>query len=131
MKSYKIPTYASVVSVVANALLNAWFIFGLHWGPASIALATSASAAINWALLARALQVPSFQWEHLRRLIWASAVPAGLSLWAQAALLPIDARSILEQAGVLGISALIYGGGVLALARVFKIEELMKTKIKS
>jgi putative peptidoglycan lipid II flippase len=126
-KSYAIPSYASVASVLVNGILNAWLVFGLKWGPASIALATSASALVNWLILARALQAPTLFGDPLfRRLIWASALPAALSMWVQATLLPIDPRSFTLQAINFGVSASLYGIGVLILARVFKIEELFK-----
>jgi putative peptidoglycan lipid II flippase len=50
-KNYGGATKASLYAVAANGALNAFFVFGLHWGAVSIALATSASALLNCALL--------------------------------------------------------------------------------
>lgn len=46
-------TQAAVVSIALNIALNALFVWGLDWGPASIAYATSASAVVNAWLLSR------------------------------------------------------------------------------
>ncbi|MCH9615049.1 MAG: Lipid II flippase MurJ [Chlamydiia bacterium] len=50
-KSYKAPAVISVITVSVNIALNSLFVFGLGWGAFSVALATSASAYINLALL--------------------------------------------------------------------------------
>ncbi len=50
-KSYRIPSLCSVASVCVNIGLNAFFVFGLHWGAVSIAIATSLSAWLNAYLL--------------------------------------------------------------------------------
>lgn len=51
-KNYSIPMQASVASMIFNVILNAWFVFGLKWGPASVAIATSLSAWLNFFWLA-------------------------------------------------------------------------------
>jgi putative peptidoglycan lipid II flippase len=52
-KDFRTPTVAAVASVALNIALNALFVFGFGWGAFSIALATSASAFLNAAILAR------------------------------------------------------------------------------
>ncbi len=54
-KNYRLPTQASVASMVLNVILNCWFVFGLHWGAASIAITTSLSAWLNYFWLAYAM----------------------------------------------------------------------------
>lgn len=44
---YRTPATASLVSMLLNAVLNAWLIFGLHYGSVSVAYATSISAWVN------------------------------------------------------------------------------------
>lgn len=47
-KDYRVPTMGCVFSVLANVMLNALFVFGLHWGAFSIAISTSLSAFFNF-----------------------------------------------------------------------------------
>lgn len=54
--NYALPTIASVSSMALNIALNSHFIFYLHWGATSVALATSISAWLNWLILALALR---------------------------------------------------------------------------
>ncbi|HEY2809787.1 MAG TPA: murein biosynthesis integral membrane protein MurJ [Rhabdochlamydiaceae bacterium] len=56
VKEYRIPTIGCILSVLLNVALNGWFVFGLHWGAFSIALATSASAFFNFFYLAHHLK---------------------------------------------------------------------------
>lgn len=50
--NYRTPALASFLSMVLNAGLNAWMVFGLGLGAASVALATSISALFNFGFLA-------------------------------------------------------------------------------
>lgn len=45
------PLMVSLLALVLNAGLNAWFVFGLRWGHASLALTTSLTATVNFLLL--------------------------------------------------------------------------------
>jgi len=79
-KSYGSPMFASLISVAVNVLLNAFLVFGLHWGAVSIALATSVSAWLNCAILARGQRIePSF-WRYLAKVATAGAGAASLSV---------------------------------------------------
>lgn len=55
-QEYRIPMIGSVVTVVINILLNSFFVFILHWGSLSIALATSLSTFCNCFYLFLALK---------------------------------------------------------------------------
>jgi len=50
-KEFRIPTIGSVASVVFHLLLTSLFVFGLHWGAFSIAIATSLAAWFNYLYL--------------------------------------------------------------------------------
>ncbi len=50
-KNYRIPTYASLISIALNLLLNFILVFFLHWGPASLAISTSCAAYCNAGIL--------------------------------------------------------------------------------
>ena len=50
--NYFVPSMASTLSVVANIFFNSLFILWLGYGPASVAVATSLSAWLNFAVLA-------------------------------------------------------------------------------
>lgn len=50
-KNYKIPTLIACGSVLLNIALNTFFVFGLHMGALSVAIATSMAASVNGALL--------------------------------------------------------------------------------
>ncbi len=47
-KDYRTPTEGAVYSVIVNAMLTAFLVFVLNWGPFSIAVATSACAWLNY-----------------------------------------------------------------------------------
>lgn len=49
--NYKTPAQASALAVLVNLLLNTLFVFAFHWGPESVAIATSIAAAFNCAAL--------------------------------------------------------------------------------
>lgn len=55
--NYGLPSFAALASVGLNISLNALFILYFRWGAASVALATSLSAWLNFILLA----IPTFQ----------------------------------------------------------------------
>lgn len=54
---YRTPAFVAIVAMLVNVGLNAVFIFGLHWGAASVAIATSISAFVNSFLLYRKLRI--------------------------------------------------------------------------
>lgn len=55
-KDFKTPLKASLLSVILNLVLNALFIYVLHWGTASVAVATSIAAFLNAGYLFYALK---------------------------------------------------------------------------
>ena len=78
-KSYSLPTFASVLSVLFNAGLNALLVFVFHWGAVSIAISTSAAAWVNCAILARGLGQRSGAL-YLARLSFCGIVASAFSL---------------------------------------------------
>lgn len=50
-KDFKIPTTASIFSVLFNVILTSFFVFALQWGAFSIAIATSLAAWFNYLFL--------------------------------------------------------------------------------
>jgi putative peptidoglycan lipid II flippase len=54
-KDYRTPMIASSYAVLLNIALNTLMVFFLHWGPFSVAMATSISAFFNCWMLSRAL----------------------------------------------------------------------------
>lgn len=69
--NYKAPMYASLISITTNCILNSWFVMGLGYGAASVAVATGISAWIQLAILyfiskkraAESLQPKSYGYE--------------------------------------------------------------------
>ncbi len=59
-KDFKTPLKASLLSVGLNLILNIVFIYGFHWGAASVAAATSVAAILNAGYLLYALKEKSF-----------------------------------------------------------------------
>jgi putative peptidoglycan lipid II flippase len=50
-KDYRTPLVGSLISIGVNLVLNALFVFGMEWGPAAIAGATTVATAANAAAL--------------------------------------------------------------------------------
>jgi putative peptidoglycan lipid II flippase len=55
-ENFRLPTIASIACMGLNVILNAWFIIGMQWGPASVAWATSLSALVNMCILGYSLR---------------------------------------------------------------------------
>lgn len=75
--AYRSPLYASVLSNIVNFGLDLFLMFGLGWGVAGAALATSASQYISFGLLyARMLSKGMLLPEDMQRLPpWATVKP--------------------------------------------------------
>ncbi|GAB4193731.1 MAG: murein biosynthesis integral membrane protein MurJ [Simkaniaceae bacterium] len=83
-KYFHIPTKAAFLAVLVNFFLNYLFVYGLHFGPASIALATSAASIVQMLYLLAKLKMRwgrSF-WLFSGKLLLISAVAATLTLYA-------------------------------------------------
>lgn len=63
--NFRTPTIASGVTVGINLLMNTFFIFGLHLGAVSTALATSLGAWINFLILQRLLFLKGWEARYL------------------------------------------------------------------
>ncbi len=118
--SYRVPSIASLVSVGINLLLNGWFVFGLGWKAPAIALATGISSFVNWSVLAKALNAPPLDWHLAGRLTIASGMSALIVLWLQSLL---EFSGWVMQLSLAGMSAFVYFGLVIVLARVLGIRK--------
>lgn len=116
-KNYRTPMIASLVSVGINMGLNALFIFGLGWGAVSVAIATSLSALVNMALLARGV----FTWDlglFFLKVALACLIPALGALWLD----PGSSGGDLVQQCVTFFSlSFFYIGGSFLIAWRFKL----------
>lgn len=74
-KKFKIPTIASMVAVLSNVILNAFFVFILQTGALSIALSTSFSAVVNVLILSKGVFHASLLQDFLK------AALAGAIAW--------------------------------------------------
>lgn len=123
-KEYRIPTLASLTSVGVNVLLNTWMVLGCGWGAFSIAVSTSLSAWINYAVLAHWLPSPSpWKGSFIWRYLVACALPALASLYIQAQFFEPLPRGLGQQMGSFGVSAAIYLLGFLGLVKRLYITE--------
>jgi putative peptidoglycan lipid II flippase len=107
-KDYQTPMRSALVAVIVNGALNTLFVFGLGWGPESIAWATSASAIVNCWLVARGAVVP---FPFLVKLTLASIL-SGALVWLA---LPAPPASVVGQA----IWLLCGGGSYLGVVFAF------------
>lgn len=126
-KSYRWPMHCSLVSVACNALLNIIFVFVLHWGAASIALATAVSAFLNCAMLAHGLQahIGSFSlWRGNGRISLCSLLAAAAALLADS-LVPHQ-RDFASQASRFLVTASAFGITGLAMAYWLDVKEIIK-----
>ncbi|HSX10172.1 MAG TPA: murein biosynthesis integral membrane protein MurJ [Chlamydiales bacterium] len=121
-KHYRLPTMASLFAVLANIVLNAFFVFGLGWGAISIAIATSLSAFLNVAILGRGVFTLTF-WRFATKMGVACAVPAAAVLGMQVYLEP--SRQLLTQLAHFGVLSGVYLTGLIALAWALGLSELM------
>ncbi len=132
-KNYRIPTIASLISVGVNVALNAFFVFGLGWGAVSIAIATSASAFLNAAILAIGLRNQIGEvfgggfWRFFLRMSLACIFPAAAAsqighLWMGGSFPRDFSVQILQCASLTAI----YLAGVLLLSWRFGLKEFGK-----
>lgn len=128
-KNYRVPTLASLISVLANALLNALFVFVFHMGAVSIALATSLSALLNAIFLSRGAFSKDY-WIYVGKVTFscsaATAVVFGMQfIWA----LPL--HNFFFQAIHLGILGLLFLGVVGIFFYFFKLKVAYRNVYKS
>lgn len=127
-KNYRAPTIASLLSVAANVIFNALFVFGFGWGAISIAIATSLSAFLNAALLAKGIFTAPL-WRFFIKMGLVCALPAAIALVMQTALIP--SRHILTQMLHFATLSAVYLGGVIGLAWMFGLEIMAERKIQN
>ncbi|MDE3045881.1 MAG: murein biosynthesis integral membrane protein MurJ [Verrucomicrobiota bacterium] len=121
-KSYAIPTRSSVIAMGVNIALNALLVFGLGWGAASIAVATSVSAWVNCWILSRTLTAPMPK--NVSRLLVCSAVPA-IAVFSLDAAWPLE-RHFVGQLWQFIANGTIYLGGLLGLAKILGVQEIFE-----
>ncbi len=146
--NYHTPSTASVICMGVNVFLNALLVTVFGLGAASVALATSASAWINFFLLAIALRrdIGTFTsrilWINVGKVLAVSLI-AALSVVALDSLVfqgnnawlmlqgktPAFAHHFLEQTLHLSVQALCFGTTLLAAAWLFKVHDLLHTLI--
>jgi putative peptidoglycan lipid II flippase len=123
-KNYRTPTIASLLSVGANMLLNALFVFGFGWGAVSIAIGTSVSSLLNAAVLSRGAFSREF-WVFFGKKTIACAASALLvwglhAVWGEA-----GTRDLFVQASQVAILGIIYVGAVAAFSWALGLTELL------
>lgn len=143
MKNYKIPTIASLLAVMLNIGLNAFLVMILGLGAASVALATSASSLLNFAVLffylkkemgafaAKSLYISllktlfacclaSFAVLISRIFLWDD-----LTLWQISHHLPATlSRHFIDQVIFLGFHSIIFWGSFLLVGWICKADDL-------
>jgi putative peptidoglycan lipid II flippase len=130
-KSYRIPTFAALLSVAFHAALNAFLIFALHLGAVSIALSTSLAAILNAALLARGLKnavgeiFPASLIRFLARSAVGFAFPGFLAWSVGVVWLGGEfTRSFAQQTTQFFTLSALYIGGAFLSVRMLKLGEL-------
>lgn len=132
-KTYGLPALSSLISVGTSAVLNAIFVFGFHWGAISVALSTSASAWLNFAILLRGTVIEPGFWKHFMKVTLAASMAAALSLYCSQWLGDVTTkitqgdpllfpRSFSQQAIQFFTMGSLFLGSLLALARALRLE---------
>ncbi len=101
-KRFGLPAFASAASVVVNIGLNALLVFGLEWGAASIALATSLASMVNLAILLRGRLRPLFSKEALR--VTLASLAALLAAWS----ITLPEVTVLQQLMAISLQGTIF-----------------------
>ncbi|MGM0440620.1 MAG: murein biosynthesis integral membrane protein MurJ [Chlamydiota bacterium] len=142
LEDYKTPTIITIVAVLLNILLNAFFVFYLGLGAVSIALATACSALCNayllYHMMQRRLVLPSFGGvgKHFFKVSIASII-AALIVVGIDSLLPFQcafwmiidgegqllSRQISWQILNLGVEVAVFGTVLMVVARILGIQE--------
>lgn len=127
---FKTPMRISLLVVLLNMALNGLFVFGIGLGAISTALATSACAWINFAVLGHMARKegwdPGFS---LRRLVWLLGITgfASLCAWGTSMLVGETlSRKLTEQVAAFGLPAVAFAGTIWGFAKVFKNKDLLE-----
>ncbi len=124
-KEYQWPMRCSLISVGCNAVLNVVFIFGFHWGAASIAIATVLSAFLNCSMLASGLRkrVGAIAlWRGNERIIFSSICAAVVVFVVDQTF--SHPREFFSQISRLILTTGIYGVVLFSLAYLLRIKEI-------
>lgn len=127
-KNYWLPAKASLFSVLVNVFLNALFVFGFHWGSASIALATSISSFVNAYTLFKTLPggVDKELTDLSAKLLGASVLAAAFVWTLQTLSYPELGITMWEKIWQLSLSSLAFLGVFLGICALLKVEEIWK-----
>jgi putative peptidoglycan lipid II flippase len=131
-KEYQWPMRCSLVSVGCNMVLNGLFVFGFHWGAASIAIATVLSAFLNCSMLARGLAKrigPIALWRGNGRIALAAVCAGALGL-AVDQILPHQ-RGFLSQLSRMILMTGTYASSLFSLAWLLKAREVFMVLSKN
>lgn len=139
---FRTPLKFSLYAIVVHMALNGLFVWVLQWGAVSTALATSFSAWINFWCLQRASSLegwkPVFPFARIRGLLLAGVLAGmvvvaveylclqptvGPLLTAREAIFP---RVLMERGLHFMVGSVVFVGGLLAYAVVFKNQELLE-----
>jgi putative peptidoglycan lipid II flippase len=143
----KIPAVVSVIAMTLNAVLNAWMIMGLGMGPASVAIATSVSALVNFGLLA--FVFPNFKtvashdfWNSINKIACSSLLAAVAVVGIDYVFfggssaftifkneLPMLPKQFLDQLVKLGLQSFVFVGVLAICAFSFRVKDMNFLKI--
>lgn len=126
-----LPMIASIIALFVNIGLNSWFVFGLGWGHAALALTTSVTAALNFIFLYLAMRHYAGDLETrallglLVKLAVAVAAMSAVCLGGQAWLLE-DPGAVAWPQRATALAAIVTAAGVtyLGLAKLLRVEEM-------
>lgn len=131
-KNYTLPSILTMVCVTVNMGLNTFFVYGLHWGAVSIALATSLTSCLNVGLLAYFLQkeekeifrgIPTLILKITLCALFAAFITLSVNeFWFKNAL----PRGLLAQLGMFGKDTALFGGSLVFISYLFKVDEIYK-----
>jgi putative peptidoglycan lipid II flippase len=129
-----LPMIASIIALFVNIGLNSWFVFGLGWGHASLALTTSVTAAMNFVFLYLAMRHYAGGLGTgpllalLAKLAVACTAMSAVCLGGQAWLLA-DPGTVAWPLRATALAAIVATAGAtyLLLAKAMRVEEVAET----
>ncbi len=149
-KKFFLPMMASLFSVIVNILFNTYFVYSLHLGAASIALATSISSCVNFIFLYRCFKkdditlLPKKIFFKTIRITIVCFVTAIIVIYISSKIFydptmslllnkgeSIFSRNLLKQIFYFSGISLIFVITLIALALIFRSKEILKWVMKS
>lgn len=121
-RNYKVPTRASVISMLVNIGLNTLFVAGFKWNAASIAWATSLSAWVNLVLLVWALDIPHLMTTELKKTCIAVTVASGIA----ALTVTISSIQLSLPIAMLCVQTVTFSSVFIAVAWIFRAQDVIR-----